>query len=260
MGSFEYHRPGTLEEAVQLLGKAVPLAGGTHLNASAGRVPAVVDLRDLDLDWIRAGERQVTFGAMCTVQAMMETKAPLPAALRACCRLEAGWNLRNAATLGGTIAAGTSRSPLLTALLAAGTEITLQPGPRTISLDEYLSVRGMGAGVALITEIAVPIPRAMQYEGVARAPADSPIVCAAVAAAEVAGETQLRASLGGWGERPILVGWLPWEGAQRSGLRTLAEAGGRKYAQAADQWASGAYRGRVAETLLERLLLKVVGA
>jgi CO/xanthine dehydrogenase FAD-binding subunit len=260
MGRFVYHRPENLEQAIDLLGEAIPLAGGTFMNPRLKNVAAVIDLQDLGLDWIEAGPGEVSLGAMCTLQAVQESEAPVAEALRTCSRLEAGWNLRNVATLGGTLASATARSPLLTALLAAGAEVTLQPGDRTVSLDEYLSLRGMESGRALITGVRIPTAHAMAYEGVARSPADAPIVCAAAARVEAAGAVQIRAALGGWGERPILVGWLPWEGVEDRALRTLAEAGGERYAHAADQWASGEYRGQVAERLLERLLLKVVSA
>lgn len=260
MGSLAYHRPDSLEEAINLLGEATPLAGGTRINPHLEDVAAVIDLQDLGLDWIDKAPRGVSFGAMCTLQAMLETEAPMAEALRTCCRLEAGWNLRNVATLGGTIASANARSPLLTSLLATGAEVTLQPGDRTVSLDEYLSVRRMESGRALVTEVSIPTAHAMAYEGVARSPADAPIVCAAAARVEVAGEAQVRAALGGWGDRPVLVGWLPWRGVEDRALRSLAEAGGEGYAHARDKWASGEYRGQVAERLLERLLLKVVRA
>ena len=54
-----YYRPATVAEALRLLsegkGRAVPLAGGTALlGAPPPEVEAVVDLRDLQLDWIVA--------------------------------------------------------------------------------------------------------------------------------------------------------------------------------------------------------------
>lgn len=260
MRALAYHRPGTLEEALELLERGIPLAGGTWLTPRLGDVEAVVDLQDLDLNWGAAQEDGLTAGAMLNLQRLLEVEAPLHPVLRDCCRKEAGWNLRNAATIGGTIAAGDGRSPLLTALLAVDTRVTLQPGPQLLPLDQYLAARESDGGSPLITEIEIPYPRALAYEQVARSPADRPIVSAAVALLENGGSLRARAALGGWGSRPILVSE---EGAGSLGdadRRSLTEAGARAFAMAGDEWGSPEFRKRVAERLLARLIGEVFGA
>jgi CO/xanthine dehydrogenase FAD-binding subunit len=41
MTSFQYHRPKTLAEALELLDRGVPLAGGTALTPRRDEIPAV---------------------------------------------------------------------------------------------------------------------------------------------------------------------------------------------------------------------------
>lgn len=258
MRNLAYYRPGTIEEALELLGRGIPLAGGTRLTPRLDDVDAVIDLQDLGLDWIEVGEKATRIGAMVSLQRLLEADAPIHPALLDCCRREAGWNLRNVATIGGTITVGDGRSPLLAALLAVDTRITLQPGERELPIDQYLQVRESEAGERLVTAIEVPSPRAFAYEQVARSPADRPIVSAAVALLDRGDERETRAVLGGWGARPLLVGAESGEGLADEARRSLAQAGSRAYAVAGDEWASEEFRARVAERLLARLIAEVL--
>ena len=66
-----YHRPASIEDALDLLGsagdRAAPrtiLAGGTVVNATTGQEREVVDLQALGLDEIRLEGQSVSIGAM----------------------------------------------------------------------------------------------------------------------------------------------------------------------------------------------------
>lgn len=247
--TLEYHRPDSLEQALELLPRARPLGGGTALTPGRRELRAVIDLSRLGLDHIQTGERQIEMGAAVRLQALLE--ADLPAELKRVCRLEAGWNLRNQATLAGTIVSCDGRSPLICAMLAVGSELRLEPGSQTVELDAYLDARPPDR---LITSIGLAWPTRLQYEQVARSPADRPQVC--LAAASVGGT--LRLALGGFGARPLLIGagWKLGPQAVQQAVQAAAVA----CAGSDDAWASGEYRAAAAAALARRVVTKVIGA
>lgn len=243
----EYHRPDTIEEALRLLGrkevKTLPLGGGSVLNAPNPEQYAVVDLQALGLDRIEIKGNTLVAGATATLQALLDTP-DLPAALYQAILLEATYNLRQVATLAGTLVSAGGRSPLATVFLALDAQVTLLPGEEQMGAGELLLTRRERLPGRLITNIALPLNLRLAYHYVARTPADQPLVCAA-AARWSSGRTRL--ALGGYGETPLLA----LDGPEAGGA---AEAARNAYFDAGDQWASAEYRREVASTLAQRCL------
>ena len=250
MTSLQYHRPQTLDEALELLEHGVPLAGGTRLTPSLRGVEALVDLQDLALEQIEATESTLEFGGTATLQGLVDNGSPLPEALMQAARLEAGWNIRNRATVAGTIVTGDGRSPLLTVLLALRTGLELAPGGDRISLGDAFDRGTDRTGGKLITAIHAANPGRLEYAQVARSPADRPQICAAVAVDQ--SEKLVGIALGGYGAHPML---LPIDGALEA--KEAANLARTMYADAGDQWASADYRSSAAATLVARLLKDV---
>jgi CO/xanthine dehydrogenase FAD-binding subunit len=207
----EYYRPTTLGEALALLKRAdrtlLPLAGGTRLvgqlECRALRdIDGVIDLRDLGLHTIRQEDHQLCLGATATLTAVVEHPLGGTTAhglLRRAAQGEGPVNLRNAATVGGVVAAAESDSEFYAALLALDAQIVVHDGtrPMTIPLDEFTPRPG------LITEVRLPLA---DWRGgaarIARTPSDRPIV-AAYAVVDVGVK---RVALCGVAARPILTG------------------------------------------------------
>jgi CO/xanthine dehydrogenase FAD-binding subunit len=250
MTSLQYHRPQTLDEALELLQEGVPLAGGTRLTTGLRGIEALVDLQDLALDQIEATESTLEFGGTATLQGLVDNTAQLPDALIQAARLEAGWNIRNKATIAGTIVTGDGRSPLLCVLVALGAELEFAPGNERISLTNVFDRGGDRTGGKLITTIHASNPSRMKYAQVARSPADRSQICVAVAAFD--SETPVRVALGGHGAYPQLL-----SKDEILSTQATAELAGTKYAKAGDQWASAEYRSSAAATLVARLLGEV---
>lgn len=247
----EYHRPQTLDEALQLLAQpnTLPLGGGTKINSPAfkGQDFAVVDLQALDLKRISRIGYTLEIGAAATLQTLLES-ADAPAALQQAIRQEASLNIRNAATIAGTLVSADGRSPFATALLALDAKVTMTSHPSSvISLAEYWALRPQG----LITLVSIPLNAKFAYEQVARTPKDVPIVCAALAQWK-GGRTRL--ALGGYGASPLLA----MDGTEANGLESAAR---NTFHEAIDQWASAEYRMDVAATLAKRCLehIRAVG-
>lgn len=137
----EYHWVEDIDEALVLLGRAdvktVALAGGTHLlSLDDDRIEAVVDLRDLDLSYIREDAASLHIGAMTTLQSMVdapELKEMATGMLAKAAQASSfSRMIRNSATIGGTLAIGAvSQADVLTVLASLDAEALLRSGSRT---------------------------------------------------------------------------------------------------------------------------------
>jgi CO/xanthine dehydrogenase FAD-binding subunit len=249
MESLEYHRPKTIDEALALVQHGYPLGGGTFLTPRRLRLGSVVDLQDLDLDGLRAEADHLVLGGGLRLQTLVEVGDPIPPALADACRLESALNLRNMATLAGTVVAADGRSPTTTMLLAAGAVAILEPGAEKVALDDLLERRGKDMLGRLIVSFLVPRNTRLAYMQVARSPVDRPIVCAALCdEGEAKAGRGLRLALGGFGKRPLLLT------LDKRDAQAASQAASQAYARADDAWASGEYRSAVAGILAHRLV------
>jgi len=257
----EYHRPETLDEALKLLARSdpvtVPIGGGTVLNQPSDTPVAVVDLQALGLDAVESGERTMTIGAAVTLQSLLKVSEISPALIEAI-RHEATYNLRQMATVGGTLVSAGGRSPFATAMLALDARMFVVrhesavsdvSAAEKISLGNLLPLREEKLSKHLITQITIPANVKLAYQYVARTPADLPIVCVAVAQWP-SGRT--RVALGGYGSAPLMA----MDGPEPDGAEIAARDA---YREAGDQWASAEYRSDVAATLTRRLLQEIDG-
>jgi CO/xanthine dehydrogenase FAD-binding subunit len=239
-----YHRPQTLDEALALLNQpnTVPLGGGTLLSRTQTESVSVVDLQTLGLDSLRANGGELVIGATCTLQTLYED-ANCPEAMKTTLKLEAPLNIRNAATVAGTIVAADGRSPFVTMLLAMDAKMDIRystSDSRISNIGEYLLTQPKG----LITSFTIPLNIKSAFQFVSKTPADKPIVGAALVQWN-SGRTRL--ALCGYGATPLLA----MDGTEANGLE---EAAMNAYHEANDEWASAEYRMEVASVLAKRCL------
>jgi len=267
-----YHRPKTLNEALTLLTQPniVPLGGGTLLasrHASTAPLSAsdsieVVDLQTLRLDSITKNGDNLELGATLTLQGLLESEH-CPAALKSALKLEAPLNIRNSATVAGTLVACDGRSTFVCVLLALDAKIIVsskQKAEETINIGDLLPLREQLRG-KLITKIVIPLNVKLAFEYVARTPSDKPIVCVALAGW---GSGRTRLAVGGYGESPMLaMDGTPHPFPSPSGRGTESEgleaAAHNAFHEATDDWASAEYRMDVAATLAKRCHEKLAG-
>ena len=249
----EVHRPKTLEEALDLLSRqgvvTVAMGGGTVLNRPSSEAVAVVDLQDLGLDKVEVKGHVLSLGATATLAALLDLP-DLPVALAQVIRLEATYNLRQVATLAGSLVSADGRSPLAAALLALDAVLDVAKSGAAveqIGLGDLLPVRGEKLRGRLVTRLTLPLNARPAYESVARTPADLPIVCAA-AAVWPSGRTRL--ALGGFGPAPTLA----LDGPESQGAEDAAFSA---YSDAGDEWASAEYRREMAQVLARRCLAQL---
>jgi CO/xanthine dehydrogenase FAD-binding subunit len=245
-----YHRPTTLEEALNLLTQpnTVPLGGGTLLSRPGAEPISVVDLQSLGLDSITQKGNDLEIGAACTLQSLLEAKE-CPETLKTAIKLEAPINIRNSASVAGTLVTSDGRSTFATMLLAMDAKIeqvvsaNSKAEYQTSTISELLLLQPG----KLITKIIISLNIKTAFEFVSRTPADKPIVAAALAQWN---SRRTRLTLGGYGKSPMLA----MDGTEADGLEIAAN---NAYQEATDEWASAEYRMDVAATLAGRCLEKI---
>ena len=173
MYDFAYHKPGSVSEAVAMLGadmEAKALAGGHTfipvLKQRLNKPSAVIDLTGLGLAGITTAADKITIGAMTThgeIFANKDVAARIPGLSKM-----AGWigdtQVRHRGTMGGSLANNDPSSCYPAAALALGA--TIVTDKRRIPIDEYF--QGMFttalAPDELITSVEFPIPEKSNYE------------------------------------------------------------------------------------------------
>ena len=248
---WEYHRPDSLNDALELLARdhidTVPLAGGTFLSQRLLKPDALVDLPSLGLDTIQEKGNKLEIGATVSLQQLLDFD--VYSGLKAAIRHQATYNIRQAATVAGTLVSSDGRSPFATAMLAMDAELYLMPDDQEIGFGDYMLLRSAEKSKKLVTRINIPMKVKIEYEYVARTPADLPIVCVAVSQWP-SGRT--RVALGGYGDIPILA----IDGPESEGAVSAAQ---NAYREAGDQWASAEYRRDVAGILAARCMNNLLG-
>ena len=178
-----YHRPETLSEAVDLLARdgvtSIVVGGGTVVNATEETsATEVIDIQVVCSEAIEEADDRVIIGAMTRLQSLVDHPV-VPPLLRELAHREGPNTLRNAATVGGTVASGDPESELLAGLLVheATVDIERRAGCNTVSLASLLSDRtALQSGI--ITSISVARGGSTASARTGRTPADVPIVAA----------------------------------------------------------------------------------
>lgn len=246
----EYNRPTSVEEALALLSRkdfqTIPIGGGSAFRRFLKKPCAVVDLQELNINQINDRGNILEVGATVTLQNLLDSTSTSPA-LDEVIRYEAVYNLRQVASVAGTLVAADGRSPFTTALLALDAELVLLPDTEVIGIGDFLPIRSDWLQGRLIVSVRFPKNIKLDYDYVARSPADQPIISVAVCRWP-SGRT--RVVLGGFGEAPMLV----FDGSESSGAEVAAK---NAYSMAKDEWASSDYRQEIASILIARILSRL---
>lgn len=259
-----YHRPGSLEEALEYLSKpdTKPLAGGTILLAN-GTTSVVVDLQDLGLDQLEFNSGILTAGSMTkltdlsrfiTDAVQIESAEPLdgPGPILAEAIHRSGPNTyRNAATVGGMVASRLADSEFLSSLLVLDAEIKLlNQARRNIRMSDYLSATHRPDG--LIMEVAIPWRSGIGASvRVARTPADYPIVSVTIFKPDQ-GDPRLAAT--GIDHRPVRLEKAEQALISGSAAGQVAMAAKNRARHPGDFRGDSKYRAEMAFVLTKRLL------
>ncbi len=162
-----YHKPSSIADAVSALGDdGKYLAGGQTLLATMKQHLAapsdLVDLRGLGMSGISASGGNVSIGAT-TIHADVASSADVPAALRTLAGGIGDPLVRNAGTIGGSIANNDPAADYPAAVL--GLAATVKTSKRDIAADDFF--QGLFTTALeedeIITAIVFPQPQAAGY-------------------------------------------------------------------------------------------------
>jgi aerobic carbon-monoxide dehydrogenase medium subunit len=280
--AFDYHRPATLEQALELLGSlddARALAGGHSLlpimKTRLASPTALVDIGGLDLAGVTRDGDTLTIGALTTHADVAASDA-----VRSGCRVLAETashigdrQVRYRGTIGGSLAHADPGADYPTVVKALGATIVAAStrGERTIPADEFFT--GIFATALepdeLVTAVRVP---ALDGESSGaylrhRNPASGYTVVgvAAVGHVENGACSALRLTVGGATGSPVhasaaaeaLVGQGPSEETISAAAGRVGEALSQPIG---DSYASGEYRVHLAGVLAKRALRQALAA
>ena len=278
-GSFEYHRPSTVSEAVALLGRldseARVLAGGHSLipmmKLRLAQPSHLIDLAGVgELKGVRVESGEVVIGAMTTQHEVIASEALAIHApiLREAAQQIADPQVRYLGTIGGNAANGDPGNdmPALLVTLDASYELRGPAGGRRVRAREfYLGIYETPAEPGeILTEIRVPIPpkpHGFAYEKLERKIGDYATAAAAVILTVSGGRVATCAiGLTNVGDRPLLAAQAA-QAAIDSALdkATLARAAAAAEAialPAEDGRGSAEYRAKMAGVMTARALTR----
>lgn len=243
----EYHRPKIVRDALALLERktprTVPLGGGTTISKTSDDV-AVVDLQDLGWNKVEVSNNDYLIGSMTTLESIRRYFGK-DSAIGKAIILDAGKNIRDMATIGGSLVASDGRSAFLTILLAHRCTLVWEPGNRSTPVGEWLNQRRPGWNKKeLISQLRMEKAESVVFDSIGRSPLDQPILCCSIAKYKVG---IVRIALGGFGDTPVLV----FEGSPHNidytRIKDLLN-------HSDDAWASNEYRKEAGEALVRRLV------
>ena len=132
MTPFELHQPGTLKDALALLGEGVrPMGGGTALmlmmKAGVLRPTRLIDLRNLNLSFIRNTEK-LEIGATTTLRELEKSEAVRKGwpVITRMLRTLSNVRVRSVATAGGALAHADPHMDLPPLLCALGASVVIE--------------------------------------------------------------------------------------------------------------------------------------
>lgn len=278
MHPFEYARPASLDEALELLagagGEAKVLAGGQSLvpllNYRLARPRLVVDIGRLSLAGVAVAGGRVRIGALTRYQALEDSPevARHAALVAEAARLVGNVRVRSLGTVGGSLAHADPAAEMPMVMLALDAAVTARSarGTRRLAARElftgYLTT-ALEDG-EILTEIELPDTRGKgaAVEETARRAGDFALVAvAAVVGVDGRGRVDdARLAYAGVGPAPrraaraedALRGHEPV--AER--LAAAARAARAEIVPAGDPFASAAYRSLLVEVLTRRALAR----
>lgn len=276
---FTYHRPGDVDDALELMARfgsdAKPLGGGQSLgpmlNMRLARPAHLVDLNDLlELDYVRSAGEVIEIGGLTRHHRLAtapEVARDLPLLAQAA-RTIGHYAIRQRGTIGGSVvhADPAAQLPLIAVTLGADVVLRSARGERVVPAADFLqSIMTVDLGEdEIVTALRFPRQSADEYSSFdlfSRRHGDFAIVSVALTMRfDPAGAVEdMRLGLGGVGPVPARMYDIE---AEAVGNRIDAESSARLAAAAAaainpedNAEVPAAYRRELAETMIRRALL-----
>jgi CO/xanthine dehydrogenase FAD-binding subunit len=256
----EYLRPDSLQQANELLSEngAVIIGGGAFMHLGDLEIEKAIDLQNLGLHYVEENNEFIEIGAMTTLRELEMNSIinkSFSGILSKAAASIMGVQVRNIATIGGSIYGKYGFSDLLTALLALNAQVELY-NAGLMSLESYLE-SSMDKDIILKVRISKGVSKAY-FECFKKVSADFSVLN--TAAAIVKGKLRICV-----GARPARVRLA--KGAMSflniiDSTNTAAEMAGILASEeiqfGSDIRASAEYRKELCRTLVKRCVLEVL--
>ena len=273
--AYDYEAPGTLDDAYALAAQAgaVLLAGGqsliTDLKRAAVSPSLVVDLSRIES--LRASGSD-GFGAMVTLDALAaDPGAAAPSALTDALESIRDPQVRNRATIGGSVALVHQGADLPAVALALGAVITITgpDGSRVVQAADFVTApvdERLGRG-EIVTAVRIPAPlpgSGSAYEKMAN-PASGYAICGVAAAVTISADGKVEdVAIGLAGAGPTAVslaataGGLTGEQATDEVVAAAAASAADRLELPSDLAAPADYRAHLTRVLTARALRRAI--
>lgn len=173
----EYIRAENIEQAYQRVNDgATIIGGGGYISKHQEDIKAVVDLQKLGLIGVEVDEKYIKIGASEKLQTLLDHEEIPDSLKKAIKRFPGSLNIRNSATIAGSVLISDGRFDLLPWLLSAETEVETYPDNNKISLDIYLKGFKNSDSSLIITKILIPRNANIKWDVIARTPKDAILV------------------------------------------------------------------------------------
>jgi carbon-monoxide dehydrogenase medium subunit len=210
--AYEYEAPSTLDDAVKIAAQAgaVLLAGGqsliTELKRAAVSPSVVVDLRRIESLQASGDDG---WGAMVTLDDIAAQMGVAQSALTDALEAIHDPQVRNRATIGGSIALVQQGADLPAVALALGAVITVAgpAGPRSVDAADFVTTEDRLKPGEIVTAVRIPPPApgsGSAYEKMAN-PASGYAICGVAASVALSGGKIEEAVIGLAGAGPTAV-------------------------------------------------------
>ncbi|MDV3426342.1 MAG: FAD binding domain-containing protein [Bacillota bacterium] len=254
-----YYIPDSIEEAYKIIEKdnATIIGGGAFLHLGKRNINSAVDIGKLGLDYITENEENIEIGAAVTLREieisnLLNKYFDNILSKTVFCIM--GVQIRNMATIGGTIWGKYGFSDLLTSLLVLNTQVVLYKRGK-ISLEEYLN-ENIEKDILLRIEIKKGNINA-KYLNLKNTSTDFSILNAA--AANIDGKCRIAI-----GARPAAarlcykaMEYIDKEGINEVSVKKAGEIASEELDFGSDIRASEEYRKDISSVLVKRALLEV---
>lgn len=255
----EYLKPRSMREAYELYSKgAVILGGGAFLNLGEKEIERAIDISALGLDYIKEDDQQIEIGAMTTlreIEISPVVNKSFSGVLSKAAASIMGVQVRNIATIGGSIYGKYGFSDLLTVLLALDAQIELYISG-SMSLQSFLE-REIEKDIIMRISIKKNVSKAA-FACTRKTDTDFSMVNAAAAIVD----GHLRLSVGARPGRAKLVkGAMSFFRPAAYGIEaaeTLAVLTAEELEFGSDVRASDEYRKELCKTLIKRCAMEVL--
>ncbi|WP_334103026.1 FAD binding domain-containing protein [Mesotoga prima] len=146
----EYFRPKTVEEAYELMQNdrdhSIFLSGGTIVALmESSRIEKIIDLKSLRLDTISVTEGEIVVGATTTIESFRKDpviRKEFDDFFYNAFSLVGSWQIRNMATIGGSVAPKLGWSDVSTCLLTTGSSLMIYgvDGYQRMLVSDYFAL------------------------------------------------------------------------------------------------------------------------